>query len=128
MVFKNRWIHDALVPSPSNVLHQILYTMNKHILARNDKLLPSLWTPPLPGYIKGNLDVAIRGSSSAVVAPTISDSSGSIIMAATQKSFSSNVLLGEAGFCLLPGQLSSWVLTILLFIGDALLVILAIFF
>jgi hypothetical protein len=123
---RNKLIHDVVINSPSKVLHQILFTMDKHILAWNDKSLPSLWAPPLLGPIKENFDVVVRGSS-VVATTTISNSSGLIIMAATQELFSSDVLLGEASTALL----ATWLAVLAGFDsfpleGDALLVILAI--
>jgi len=109
---RNKLIHDVVIHSPSKVLHQILFTMDKHILAWNDKSLPSLWAPPLLGPIKENFDVVVRGSS---------------VVAATQELFSSDVLLGEASTALL----ATWLAVLAGFDsfpleGDALLVILAI--
>jgi hypothetical protein len=103
---RNRLIHDAVIPSPSKVLHQILFTLDKHILAWNDRSSHSLWFPPLLGSFKGNFDVAIRGSFS-IAAATIFDSSGSIILAATQHLYSSDVLLGEVTVALLTTRLAA---------------------
>jgi hypothetical protein len=103
---RNRLIHDTVIPSPSKILHQILFTLDKHILAWKDKSSPSLWFPPLLGSFKGNFDVTIRGSFS-IAAATISDSFGSIILAATQHLYSSDVLLGEASTALLAIQLAA---------------------
>jgi hypothetical protein len=123
---RNRLIHDVVIPSPSKVLHQILFTLDKHILVWKDRSSPSLWFPPLLGSFKGNFNVAIKGSFS-VAAATISDSSGSIILAATEHLYSSDVLLGEATAALL----ATWLVATLGLVdftleGDSLLVTLAI--
>jgi len=94
---RNKLIHDVLFPSAAKVL--------QHILAWNDRSSPSLWFPPLLGSFKGNFDVTIMGSFS-VAAATISDSSGSIILAATQHLYSSDVILGEATAALLATRLA----------------------
>jgi hypothetical protein len=49
----------------------------------------------LPGSIKGNFDVAVCGNF-VVATAVLSDPSGEIIFAVTQKLFSSDVLSGEA--------------------------------
>lgn len=77
--FRNKLIHNAVFPFTAKVLHQILFNLDKHILAWNNRSSPSLWFPPLLGSFKGNFDVTIRGSFS-VAATTISDSSRSIIL------------------------------------------------
>jgi hypothetical protein len=99
--------------------------LDKHILAWKDKSSPSLWFPPLLGSFKGNFDVTIGGSFS-VAAATISNSSGSIILVATQHLYSSDVLLGEASAALLAIQCAATLGYVdIILEGDSLLVILA---
>jgi hypothetical protein len=124
--YRNKLIHDAVFPSTAKVLHQILFNLDKHILAWKDRSSPSLWFPPLLDSFKGNFDVTIRGSFS-VAAATISDSSGSIILAATQHLYSSDVLLGEAIAALLATQFVATLGCVDFTLeGDSLLVTLAI--
>jgi hypothetical protein len=76
--------------------------------------------------IKGNFDVAIRGSL-AVAAAVISDDSGNIISAATMKLYSLDALQGEALAALLTTRLAVTTGSSILHLeGDALLVVLAI--
>jgi hypothetical protein len=99
--------------SAAKVLHLILFNLDKHILAWKNRSSPCLWFPPLLGSFKGNFDVTIRGSFS-VAAATISDSSGSIILAATQHLHSSYVLLGEATAALLATRLAATLVVLIL--------------
>ncbi|XP_059436414.1 disease resistance protein RPM1-like [Corylus avellana] len=62
--------------------------------------------PPRSGSFKGNFDVAVKGNW-AVVAAMIMDCSGNIVLAATQKLHSSDVLLGGAAVALLATHLAS---------------------
>jgi hypothetical protein len=95
-------------------------------LAWKDRSSPSLWFPPLLGSFKGNFDVTIR-SSFSVAAATIFDSSGSLILAATQHLYSSDVLLGEATAALLAIRLAATLGRVDFTLeGDSLLVTLAI--
>jgi hypothetical protein len=82
--------------------------------------------PPIIGWIKGNFDVAVRGSFAVAVA-VLSDENGTIFAAATQKLVSTDVLQGEAHAALLVVRLAtSMGLGLILVEGDALLVILVI--
>jgi hypothetical protein len=123
---RNKLIHDALQPVPSKVFKQLSSSMDHHLSAWQDVSLPSLWTPLRLGCVKGNFDVAVRDSFD-VVAAVISDSSGNIIMVATQKLLLTDPLIGEASAALLASQLALSSGSDTLFLeGDALLVILAI--
>jgi len=90
---------------------------------------PSLWAPPGVGDIKGNFDAAVRDSF-AVTGAIISDSSDNIIMAATQRLYSTDILVSEASAALLASRLLALSSGIDHFVlegsGDALLVILEI--
>jgi hypothetical protein len=73
-----------------------------------------------------NFDVAIR-EDFAVAAVVISDSTGNIISAATQKFFFTDVGMGEAAAALLTTRLAAACgVTSFVMEGDALLVVLAI--
>jgi hypothetical protein len=119
-------VHAAIKPHPNKVIKQVSSSLDLHLSAWKDASLPSLWLPPCPGRIKGNFDVAVRDSF-AVAAAVVSDSSGSVILAATLKLVGSDVLQGEATAALLASRLAvstgvgSFDLE-----GDALLVLLAI--
>jgi hypothetical protein len=65
-------IHEGKQPFPSAAIFQISNTFNHHINAWRDLALPTVWTPPVAGWIKGNFDVAVRGSF-AVAAAVLSD-------------------------------------------------------
>jgi hypothetical protein len=123
---RNLLIHEGKQPSPSAAIFQISNTFNHHINAWRDLALPTIWTPPVAGWIKGNFDVAVRGSF-AVAAAVLSDDSGTIIAATTQKLVSTDVLQGEAHAALLVVRLAASLgLGPISVEGDALLVILAI--
>jgi hypothetical protein len=97
---RKKLIHDGIQPSPAKAIKQISYTLGLHCEAWSDSILPSLWTPPFAGCIKGNFDVAIHGAF-FVAAAIISDKNGNIILVVTQKLTSSDALLGEASTALL---------------------------
>jgi hypothetical protein len=125
---RNKLIHDAVIPIPTKVLKELLFYVDMHISTWNDNALPSLWDPPPLSNIKANFDVAMRGNSTVSEA-IISESSGNIIMAATQELLSLDVLKG--GLWLLYLLLASRLAVLLSFgnlslDGDALLVVLAI--
>ena len=102
------------------------YTFNHHNNAWRDLALPSVWTPPVAGWIKWNFDVTVRGLF-AVAAAVINDENGSILATTTQKLVSNDVLQGEAHVALLVVHLAaSMGLGPISVEGDALLVILAI--
>jgi sensor histidine kinase YesM len=88
--------------------------------------LASLWIPPSVGVLKGNFDVAIH-ENFAVVAAVISNFSSDIILAATQRLSSIDVLMGEAYAALLSSRLAASASAAhFLLEGDALLVTLAV--
>jgi hypothetical protein len=87
--------------------------------------LPSLWTAPAAGWIKGNFDVAVRGSY-VVAAAVLSDEKGAMVGAATQRLYCSDALQGEALAALLTARLAtSFGCNFFSLEGDALLVVLA---
>jgi hypothetical protein len=115
---RNKLIHNGIQPCLAKAIKQISYTLGLHCQAWSDSILPSIWTPPFAGCIKGNFDV---------VAAVISDENGNIILAFTQKLSYSDALLGEASAAHLTSQLATSSGCGNLFLeGDALLVILAI--
>jgi hypothetical protein len=78
------------------------------------------------GCVKGNFDVAVKGSF-AVAAVVISDDMGNIIGATTQKLIYTDVLQGEASTALLVARLAVFSRCDKRMLeGDALLVVLAI--
>jgi hypothetical protein len=123
---RNKLIHEASPPNPAKTIQQLKVTLEHHYSAWKAAVLPSLWLPPDFGSFKGNFDVAIRDDF-AVAAAVISDYSGEVILAATKRLSSSDVLMGEAAAALLSTQLaiSAGVRQFHLE-GDALLVILAV--
>jgi hypothetical protein len=74
------------------------------------------------GCVKANFDVAVKNSF-AMAAAVLSDDLGNIVVAASQKLVSTNVLQGEAAAALLA---VFFCCDQLLLEGDALLVVLAI--
>jgi hypothetical protein len=123
---RNQLLHEGSQPSPNTAIHQISSTFNHRCNAWNDLALSSIWTPPAAGWIKGNFDVAVRGSF-AVAAAVISDDNGSIFAAATLKLNSADALQGEAHAALLVARLATSLgFGSFLLEGYALLVILAI--
>jgi hypothetical protein len=113
---RNTLVHYGVAP----------VSLEQHIMAWRDAVAPSLWIPPDFGWLKGNFDVAVRGTFS-VAAGVISDNSGNIIMAVTHKLPSTDALAGEAFAALLTAHMAIY-LTIDKFCieGDALLVVFAI--
>jgi hypothetical protein len=123
---RNKLVHENIQPTPSSAIRQIFSSLDSHCAAWRDAALPSLWSPPPVGHIKGNFDVAVQGSF-AVAAAVISDELGNIILAATKKLFSTDALSGEASAALLATQLAlSSGGNHFHLEGDALLVILAV--
>jgi hypothetical protein len=123
---RNILIHDKVQPIPSKVFIELSSNFNSHLKAWKDAALPSLWVVPAAGWIKGNFDVAVRGSF-AVAAAVLSDENGSIVAAATQSLNCTDALKGEALAALLASNLaSSFGSNCFSLEGDALLVILAI--
>jgi hypothetical protein len=103
---RNSLIHDGVQPSPSKVFYELSCTFNFHLKAWKDLALPSLWAAPVASWIKGNFDVAIRGSF-AVVAAVLSDDMGDIVAAATQRLTCTEALQGEALAALLTSRLAA---------------------
>jgi hypothetical protein len=95
---RNKLVHDAIKPDPKKVIKQVSSSLDLHLSAWKDASLPSLWLPSCLGRIKGNFDVAVRDSF-AIVAAVVSNSSGSVILAATLKLVGSNVLQGYRSYC-----------------------------
>jgi hypothetical protein len=113
-------------PIPSKVFFELSSNFNSHLKAWKDAALPSLWTVPAVGWIKGNFDVAVRGSF-AMATAVLSDDKGTIVVAATQRLNCTDALQGEALAALLASKLAaSFGCNFLSLEGDALLVILAI--
>ena len=89
----DKLIHEAALPNLVQGIHQLKAILQQHCLAWKATALSSLWIPPGLGFLKGNFDVAIRGNF-AVAATVISNSFGDIILAATQRLSSTDVLMG----------------------------------
>ena len=123
---RNLSIHEGVQPSPIKAIHQISCSFNFHLEAWNDIALPALWLLPTADWVKGNFDVAVKGSF-VVAAAIISDERGDIVGAATQKLHCTDALQGEALAALLASRLAASLSCILVVLeGDALLVVLAI--
>jgi hypothetical protein len=106
LMARNKLIHDGIQSSPAKAIKQISYTLGLHCQAWSDSILPSIWTPPFAGCIKGNFDVAVHGDFAVAVA-VISDENSNIILAFTQKLSYSDSLLGEVSAALLTSQLAT---------------------
>jgi hypothetical protein len=102
---RNKLVHEALHPVPTKVIKLIYFSLNLHLSAWQDAALSSLWVPLKPSCLKGNFDVAIKDTF-AVAATTISDSSGNIVFAASQKLSNLDVLQGEATAAFLATRLA----------------------
>jgi hypothetical protein len=123
---RNLLIHEGTVFSAGQAFFQVSRTLNFHVDAWKSCILPSLWAPPAVGWFKANFDVAVTHSF-AVAAAVLSDDSGNIIAAASQKLVSRDVLQGEAAAALLAVRLAVFSgCEQLLLEGDALLIVLAI--
>jgi hypothetical protein len=123
---RNKLIHEASLPNPMKIIQQLKVSLEQHLSAWRAFALPSLWLPPDFESFKGNFDVAIR-EDFAVAAAVISDSSGEVILAATKRLSSTDVLMGEAAATFLATWLAvSTGVRKFLLEGDALLVILAV--
>jgi hypothetical protein len=99
----NLLVHDEIQHSPSKAIYEISCSFSVHLAAWRELVLSSLWVPLVVGWIKGNSDVAVKGSFKIAVA-VISNKSESIIRAATQKLHSSNAMQGEALAALLASR------------------------
>ena len=123
---RNKLIHEAIQPDIPKIIQQLKITHNYHILAWQASTLSSFWFPPQQGSVKGNFDVAVRGDF-AVAAAVLSDHTGEIIYACTQKLLSTDVLSGEASAALLASRLTASLgFSFFTLEGDALLVILTV--
>ena len=123
---RNKLTHDAIQPDMPKIIQQLKLTHNYHIMAWQTFAFSSFWSLPLPGSVKGNFDVAVRRYF-AVMAAILSDPSGEIIFAATQKLFSFDVFSGEASAALLASRLAATLgFSNFILEGNALLVILVI--
>jgi hypothetical protein len=123
---RNILIHDKVQPIPSKVFFELSRNFNSHLKAWKDATIPSLWTVPAAGWIKGNFDVAVRGSF-AMAAVVLSDEKGTIVAAATQRLNCTDAFQGEALAALLASNLAaSFGCNCFSLEGDALLMILAI--
>jgi hypothetical protein len=97
---RNILVHDGVEPVPSKTAFQISSSLEHHLIAWRDSASPSIWVPPLIGWLKGNFDVAVRGSFFNA-ARVIKDASRNIIMAITDKLPSTDALAREAFAALL---------------------------
>ena len=123
----NILIHEGVQPSPSKVFYELSSTFNKHLQAWSEATLPFLWIAPAAGWIKGNFDVAVRGSFVVAAAAVLSDENGAIVAAATQRLNCTDALQGEALVALLTSRLAASIgCNFFSLEGDALLVALAI--
>lgn len=123
---RNKLIHDAIEPDPVKAISCVSSNLNFHVAAWKEAAIPSLWSPPGDGSIKGNFDVVVRGSF-AVAAAVLSDYLGNIISAGTLYLHYSDALLKEAAAALLIVRLAvSMGVSCFNLEGDALLIILAI--
>jgi hypothetical protein len=123
---RNKLVHDDHQLVPAKLIIQRSSILGIHLEAWNASSIPSLWTPLGVDGIKGNFDVAVRDSFAIAVA-VISDSSSNIIMVATQRLHSTDILVDEASAALLASRLAlSSGHAHFIIEGDALLVILAI--
>jgi hypothetical protein len=119
-------VHDGVVPVFSRIAFQISSSLEHHLSAWRAADYPSLWLPPAYGWLKGNFDVAVRGTFSVAVG-VISDAFGNIIMADSHKLSSTDALAGEAFAALLTSRMaSSLTRDNFCLEGDALLVVSAI--
>jgi hypothetical protein len=114
---RNKLIFEGLKLDPVKASKTITSSPELHLSAWSGFVLPSLWSAPHSGVVKGNFDVAIREDFAVTVA-VVSDSTSNIISAATQKLFFTDVDMGEvAAAC----GVTSFVLE-----GNAFLIVLAI--
>jgi len=114
---RNKLIFEGLKLDPVKASKTITSSLELHLSAWSGFVLPSLWSAPHSGVVKGNFDVAIREDFAVTVA-VVSDSTSNIISAATQKLFFTDVDMGEvAAAC----GVTSFVLE-----GDAFMIVLAI--
>jgi uncharacterized membrane protein len=122
---RNKLIFEDLKPDPVKASKTIAASLELHLSAWSGFVLPSLWSAPLSGVVKGNFDVAIR-ENFAVATAVINNSTGNIIGVATQKLFFTNVGMGEAAAALLTTWLAATCgVTSFALEGDAFLVVLA---
>jgi hypothetical protein len=123
---RNQLVHNEVHPVLAKSLQHILIAMKHHNLAWADAKSSSLWSPPLPGNIKANFDVAVK-SDFSVAAMVLSDSNGNIIQAITKRLSTTDAAIGEAQAALLAIQsAASFGVYSLILEGDAINIILAI--
>lgn len=123
---RNQLVHNEIQPVLAKSLQQISITVKHHNLAWAEAKYSSLWSPPLPGAIKANFDVAVK-SDFAVAAMVLSDSNGNIVQAVTKRLSTTDAAIGEAQAALLAVQCAaSFGVYSLILEGDAINIILAI--
>jgi hypothetical protein len=124
--FKNKLIHDGILPNPVQAIHHLKVTLHSYYLAGKYAALPSFWLPPIFGWLKGNFDVASRDNFFVATA-VIRNFFGKIILPVTQKLYVSDVLIGGVFTAILVTQLAaSTGIGDFMLEGDALLVIVAV--
>jgi hypothetical protein len=101
---RNKLIFESLKPDPVKASMTIAASLELHLSAWSGFVLPSFWSVPSSGVVKGNFDVAIM-EDFAIATAVVSDSTGNIIGAATQKFFFTDVGMGEAAAALLTTRL-----------------------
>ncbi|GLT70456.1 hypothetical protein SLA2020_425360 [Shorea laevis] len=100
---RNKLIHEAIHPEPNKAIKHISSLREIHVTAWKAVALPSLWSPPRHGSLKGNFDVAVRGDF-AIVAVVISDYQGILSTLPLLSSLAQMSYLGKLLHpCLLPG-------------------------
>jgi hypothetical protein len=123
---RNKLIFEGLKPDLVKASKTIDASLEFNLSAWSGFVLPSLWSAPPFSVVKGNFDVAIRGDF-VVATAVVSDSTGNIIGATTQKFFFTDVGMGEATAVLLTTRLAAACgVTSFVLEADALLVVLAI--
>jgi hypothetical protein len=91
---RNKLIFEGLKSDSIKASKTIASYLELHLSAWSGFVLPSLWSAPHSGVVKGNFDVAIREDFAVTVA-VVSNSTSNIIGAATQKLFFTNVDMGK---------------------------------
>jgi hypothetical protein len=79
---RNKLIFEGLKPDLIKASKMIAASLDLHLNASSDFVLPSLWSAPHSGIVKGNFNVTIR-EDFAIAAVVVSDFAGNIIGAAT---------------------------------------------
>jgi hypothetical protein len=123
---RNQLVHNEVHPVLAKSLQHILIAVKHHNLAWVDAKSSSLWSPPLPGNIKANFDVAVK-SEFYVAVMVLSDYNGNIIQAITKRLSTTDTAIGEAQAALLAIQsVASFGVYSLILEGDAINIILTI--